>query len=172
MANEWTTEQLHALFDIPDQFLLQDANADMIAINRYISDTVAITPEAVKLKDSWIIWWNGLTWYQKNIASETFDEARNRRNAFFVANAPTEKEKDAVKQVIETGGTEEESEGKPRRTLSSGNFPGPPPAPLIPSLLKIGGAVAVLAGVAAGVASIVSKFNPVSLVTGAFSKKG
>jgi hypothetical protein len=172
---DWTTEQLSALFDLPNQFFLQDSNKDMIALNEYMSDSVAITPEAVTLKDGWITWWNGLTWGQKNIDSATWDEARNRRNAFFLANAPTKKDKADVQNFLNTAVTEEETEGKPRRVLSSGMLPSPPPPPpkpLIPSWFKIGAGVAVLGGLAAGIATIVSRFNPVGIVAGIVKKKG
>lgn len=173
MSNNWTTEQLSALFDIPSQFLLQDSNKDMIAINRYMSDTVAITPEAVKLKDDWIRWYDNLTWNEKNILTRTFDEARNRRNAFFIANAPTEEAKEEIRDTLRNSITTEEAEGNPRRALSDGSFPEPPPPPLVPTWVKTGGVIAILVGVAAGVATIVTRFNPASIVARTFtSKKG
>lgn len=174
----WTTEQLSS-------FLLFTDNQDMEAINRFMSDTVAVTPEGVKLKDAWIKWWDNLGWWEKSIETGPFDEARNRRNAFIRANAATAAEKEAVERVIRTGVTTEEmspddfwrldpgnSGGQTKRTDSEGNLPEPPPAPLVPTWVKTGGIVALLAGVALGVSKIVARLNPVGLIAGIAAKKG
>lgn len=173
----WTVEQLSS-------FLLFTDNQDMEAINRFMSDTVAVTPEAVKLKDDWIKWWDQLGWWEKSIETGPFDEARNRRNAFIRANVTSAADREAVERVIKTGVTTEEmspddwwtlnpgdSGGQTKRADSEGNLPTPPPPPLIPTWAKTGSIVAVLAGVALGVAKIVSKFNPVSIAA-SLARKG
>jgi hypothetical protein len=161
---DWTTEQLGALFDIPGQLLLQDSNQDMIAINRFMSDTFAATPEAVRLKDQWIRWWDKLTWNERNLSSSVFDEARNRRNAFMIANAKNPKQ---TQEIISRGIETEEMEGGSRRTTDDGFFPNAPSEdeapPLIPSWVKIGAGVAVLGGVALGVMKIIGSLNPAAL---------
>lgn len=162
----WTSEQLGALFDIPAQLTLTDTNEDMIAINRYMSDTVAETPEAIKLKNQWIKWWDSLTWNERNLGTATFDEARNRRNAFQIANDPS------VAETVARGGTTEEMEGDARRASSEGFFEDEvredPPEPLIPSWAKVGFGAAILGGIALGVMKIVGSLNPASLITRKF----
>ena len=160
----WTTEQLSS-------FLLFTDNQDMEAINRFMSDTVAVTPEAVRLKDDWIRWWDTLGWGEKNVGTQAFDEARNRRNAFIIANAITPSQKKDMEDVVKHGITSEEMQGDTRRADSSGKFPEPPPPPLVPDWMKLGTGIAALAGIALGIASIVSKLNPVSLLAGAVKRK-
>lgn len=121
---------------------------DIDAINVYIMQTQAVTPEATKLKDSWIKWFNDLSWYSKDLSLDTYDEARNRRNAFNIANAPTAVAKAQVKAVVKGGLTSEESAGRASRLNSEGKFP-EEDKPLIPTPYKVVGAIALLGGVLA-----------------------
>jgi hypothetical protein len=158
----WTIEQMRAA-TLP--FIT--SNEDMAAINQYISDTVALTPEAVKIKDSWIHWWDDMSWYDKNISTEGYDEARNRMHAFWLANALTKEEEEQVKHVMTTGQTTEEMEGGTRRSDSTGNYE-IPAEPLIPTKYKVIGGIAAI-GV--GALYIYKKFNPMSLILGLVGKK-
>lgn len=145
-----TNEQLKS-------FLLFTDNQDMSAINQLIANTEPTNDKARALKDSWIAWWDGLSWLDKNVGTSAYDEARNRRNVFLLANAPADQVAQ-VKQVQATGGTTEELEGgsnipgKPgefqkaeKRATSEGKFP-EHPEPLIPTPYKIAG-VATAVGV-------------------------
>jgi hypothetical protein len=96
-------------------------NEDMEALNRFFYDTPALTPEATKIKDSWIPWFDNLGFWEKN-TTEVYDEARNRLHAFERANAITTEEKEQVESVITTGITTEEMEDNTKRSLSSGDF--------------------------------------------------
>jgi len=96
------------------------------------------------LRDSWISWYDGLSWYDRKVnSSQVWDEARNRKNAFNEANARNAKELENVKRV-QQGMTSEEMQGKEKRILSTGRF-AVPPKPWIPTWGKIAlGTAAVL----------------------------
>jgi hypothetical protein len=147
-----TNEQLQS-------FLLFKDNQDMAAINQMIANTEPTNARARQLKDDWIVWWDGLSWLDKNVTGDTYDKARNKRNEFLKANAQTAAEKAAVKKVAATGGTTEEVEAgvnKPgeagqfhkeeRRATEEGKFP-EKKEPLIPTQYKVVG-VATAVGVA------------------------
>jgi hypothetical protein len=88
---------------------------DLDAINRYMRQTPLKTPEAFRIKDDFIKWYDGLSFYAKNVAnSGTYDIARTRRNQLSLANSTTPEEKAGVVRVITTGITTEEMQGKPR----------------------------------------------------------
>lgn len=164
---EWTIEQLGALFSPIDQLTLTDSNQDMIAIHRYMSDTIAVTPKARELKDQFIRWWNGLTWNERNLSTAAFDEARNRMGRFQLENTTSAEQRAGVQRVLSTGITTEEMEGKGRRTTSDGFIPDAPSQdsekPFLPSWFKAGAGIALLAGTALGIAKIVGGFNPLAL---------
>lgn len=111
----WTNEQLN-------WFLTFQDNQDMQAINQFIADTEPVTAKARELKSDWINWWDGLSWYDKNASTSTYDKARNKRNDFIRANAVTSAEKAAAKQVREKGGTTEEVEAGPNKPGEAGQF--------------------------------------------------
>jgi hypothetical protein len=100
---------------------------DLNAIADYMSATAARTPKAIQLKDSWLKWFDQLSWYTKNVSpGDDYDEARNRRNAFNEANALTSEELEMAKRTAREGFTTEEMEGERKRVLSSGRFPEDP----------------------------------------------
>jgi hypothetical protein len=177
-GSAWTTEQVSS-------FLILTDNQDMEAINHFISDTVAVTPEAVKLKDAWIKWFDNLGWWEKNIGTPAYDEARNRRNAFIIANQPNATAKKEMQEQLKRGIETEEmspddfwtltpgdSGGQATRKDSSGNLPEPPPEPLIPTWAKGGMIIAIIGGVALGVAKLVGSLNPAALALKFAKKKG
>src|ERR1700704_7208385 len=122
-------------------FWLLTTNADLDAINRAISDALPINDRATKLQDEWKIWFDSLTWYDKNVGTATFDEARNRRNTFFFANTPVAKQ-DEAKAVMKRGLSTEQQEGGSDRRLASGSYY-IPPEPWIPTKYKVVGIVTV-----------------------------
>lgn len=116
---------------------------DMVAIERYMKDTLALTPEATKIKDAYIAWFDGLYWWQKS-SQDNFDKARNYRNQFNLANAPTAEAKAAVQAVITSGLSKEQAQGDADRRNSAGMYPNHPD-PWIPLQWEIAGvAIAAL----------------------------
>ena len=120
---------------------------DLEAINKFIMGAKIKTKAADKLRTEWLRWWEKLGWYDKAIESDTYDLARNKRNAFNRANAATAKEKAAVESVITGGVTAEETRGGTRRTTSDGNYLEDPEEkePFVPTRIKVVGAIGLVA---------------------------
>jgi len=117
---------------------------DMNAINDYMMATPAVTPTAVGLKDQWVSWWSNLGMFS-NFGTTNYDEARNRRNTFDLANATTAAQVAQVRAVMTQGQSTEQDSGDTDRRLSTGMMPNPP---LIPVQYQV-------AAEAVGVAAIV-----------------
>ncbi len=98
---------------------------DMDALNRFFASQHPQTEDAAELRDEWILWHDGLSWWSRNMDSSIWDQARNRRNKYNLANATTREEYEGVKQVMKTGLTTEEIAGGTKRTLSSGMYAEP-----------------------------------------------
>lgn len=116
---------------------------DNDAIQAYFVATNAVTPEAQKIKDDFLRWYDDLTWFGKGQQS-TLDLARNQRNRFNLANVTTPEDKQAVQDVITTGLSAEQLRGQTDRRLTDGMLPGPvapPPPPLIPTKYLVAGGV-------------------------------
>lgn len=90
---------------------------NMEAINTYFNATAAVTPGAQAVANDWRAWWNKLNWYDKNIDSKKYDEARARRNQFNLANVRNDAEKAQVLSVINTGMTSEELSGQSKKKV-------------------------------------------------------
>ena len=100
-----------------------DNAANLAAINQYMGQQRPINDEAGKAKNAWIIWYDRLGWWDKTYPSQAvYDYARNLKNAFNRANAPTPEAKKQVEQVIQTGVSSEESRGEADRRLASGDY--------------------------------------------------
>ncbi len=113
---------------------------DLAAIDRYMKGTLTKTGAAVKLRDEWTEWYDGIGWWG-SYSQENYDHARNLRNQFDLANATTQAELEQVQRVIRTGMTTEEMAGGTSRNLSTGMYA----EPLVSSETKfvlIAGAVA------------------------------
>lgn len=100
---------------------------DLDAINRFMMATQTKNILATTLKNEWVHWFDSLNFYDRNFDKGTYDVARNKRNAFNLANVSSIQEEQQVKEVIKTGLTSEQMQGLPDRRDSSGMFPNPPP---------------------------------------------
>ncbi len=117
-----------------------DDAANIDAINRYIADSTINTSAGAKARDEWIRWHDKLGWYDKSFPTlEVYDQARNLRNEFNLANAKTSQEKKEIKQIQQEGLTSEELRGEASRRLSTGDYLEHPEAsePWIPTKTKI-----------------------------------
>lgn len=120
---------------------------DLDAIDVYMKATPIYTAEATRLRDDWITWWDDLGWYAKSFDADVFDVARNKKNAFNLANARTPPEKAQIRESLKTAFTTEEARGEPRRMLSDGTYTGQEESesesePFFPLRVKIAGGVA------------------------------
>lgn len=119
---------------------------DMEALNRYMTSTKRITSKASALHDEWIEWYDSLGWYEINFDTSIFDQARNRKNAFNLANVKTAAERTALEDQIKNSFTTEEARGEPSRMKTDGSFNVKPKdsEPFFPLRVKIAGAVTAL----------------------------
>lgn len=128
---------------------------DIAAINQYMQSQPVNTPAAAKVKDQWVKFHEGgagSAWFP---SQSVYDEARNIRNAFNLANARNAEEKAQVERVMTSGLTTEELKGEARRTTAEGNYvvspPAPPPSdPWLPTKTKIAIGVGAAALIALG----------------------
>lgn len=87
---------------------------DVEAIHDFMLQTPSKTPAAETIRTSFLSWYEKAGFYDKNLSSTWFDEARTRRNQFNIANAVTVSESAAVQKVLATGLTAEQMQGKSR----------------------------------------------------------
>lgn len=124
---------------VADFTLKQD---NLNAVNAYFHTTPIKTDQARSLASDWSRWWDSTgnpENYSVQIPQAVWDEARNRRLAFDVANSITKAEREQVINVATTGQSSEQMEGKPdRRDPTSGTYfvPPPPPEPALPTWVK------------------------------------
>lgn len=119
-----------------------DDAANIAAINTYIMNATLQTSAAGNVRNEWLKWHDGLGWYSREYPSvEIYDQARNLRNKFNLANAKTPAEKEQVKRVMTGGITSEETRGETKRTTAEGTYLAPEPdedsAPWIPTKTKV-----------------------------------
>ncbi len=94
---------------------------DMDAINKWMRTTPIVNNSAYAIKDDFIRWYDMLSLWDKTLSDAAYDEARTRRNKFNLANVKNEAERAKIQEVIMTGITTEEMQGKERpATLSTG----------------------------------------------------
>lgn len=113
---------------------------DIDAISRYITSQPIRTDTARQLKDDWIRWRDGLSFWDRNFDGSTYDLARNKKLAFDRANAVTAQQKQAVETVAKTGLSTEQMQGKEDRRTSTGEY-AIQPKPIIPTEYKVAIAV-------------------------------
>ena len=105
------------------------------AVNVYFHTIPAKTREAAAQVTDWVRWWDSTgnpSVYWFSIPDAVWDEARNRKHAFDLANATTPAEVAVVQEVAKTGLSTEQMQGQAdRRDPKTGNYIIPPP-PLVP----------------------------------------
>ena len=92
---------------------------DMDAINRYMRTTKIVNNEAFPIKDSFLGWYDRLSYLSKSLDGDIYNEARTRMNKFNLANVTNEQQRENVVRVITTGVTTEEMQGKPKLPVLS-----------------------------------------------------
>lgn len=103
-------------------------NSDnLIATNVYFHDTPVKTAKAAALQKAWADWWlktGNPDNYWTYVPDAVWDEARNRRLAFDLANATTQAEAQQVVDVATQGISSEQAQGQPdRRDPQTGFIP-------------------------------------------------
>jgi len=118
------------------------ARDNLIAVNNYMHQTAGKTTQAKTLQNDWTRWWDATgnpANYSIQIPPAVWDEARNRKTAFNLANATTKAEQDLVIQSATKGMSSEQMQGLPeRRDPNTGTYfvPPPPPEPFLPAWVK------------------------------------
>lgn len=90
----------------------QGEDLDAIQAFFLLQKSKAKTPEAIAIANSFLIWYEGLSWYAKSLESDTIKEAEARRDQFNRANATTPVELAQVETVIATGLKTDQMSGK------------------------------------------------------------
>lgn len=103
-------------------------------VNSYIHAQPLNTSEASRLASDWSHWWDTTgnpTNYTLEIPQAVWDEARNRKLQFDLANATSSHQKDVIVNVAKTGMTTEQMRGQEdRRDPTTGTYYVPPKPPL------------------------------------------
>lgn len=115
---------------------------NLLATNAYIHSQPIKTPEAAKVASEWTRWWDTTgnpDNYSVKIPGEVWDEARNRKIKFNLANAVSQQEKERIIEVATKGMSSEQMQGLPdRRDPTTGTYyvPPEPPPPMFPPWVK------------------------------------
>lgn len=120
-------------------FNYENTKMNLLAVNEYIHRTAIRTQEASRLASDWSRWWDTTgnpDNYSLKIPIAVWDEARNRRLKFDVANAASAQEKDRIIEVAKTGMSSEQMQGLPERRDPTTGLYYEPPAPRFPPWAK------------------------------------
>ena len=118
-------------------FWLATDNQDLTAINAYMHSQPLNNAESKVLFDDWVSWYEGLGFFDLHVNDgQTYDTARNKRNAFNVANATSDAERAQIQAVITAGQTSEQDAGQTDRRNSKGAFPEKPWWDILPTWAK------------------------------------
>jgi len=115
---------------------------NLLALNNYMHTTPIKTAAAGPLASDWSRWWDAKgnpDNYSLKIPPEVWDEARNRKLKFDLANAVSTSEKDNIVRIATTGMSSEQMQGLPdRRDPTTGGYyvPPEPPVPMFPPWVK------------------------------------
>jgi len=120
-----------------EQIVQMSQSQDLAAIDTFIHSVSLNTNDAKALFTDWVQWYTNLGWYDLNVNSATYDTARNKRNAFELANAESEADKEQIRQVQTQGISTEQAQGLPDRRDADGNIVPPPKTPFWQSLSLI-----------------------------------
>jgi hypothetical protein len=93
---------------------MSDQSDNMEAIYVFMKGSVPKTTAATTIRSQFLDWYGKLGFWNKTMDSNTYDEARTRRNQFNLKNATTPTQLAAVQDVITKGITSEQMQGKAR----------------------------------------------------------
>lgn len=96
------------------------------AIERYFGDAKPRTPEAVAVRDEFMVFSSSLGEYERNFEQQAYDRARNLRLSYNRANATTEAERLAAERQALGGLSTEQLGGDADRRTASGAYVPPP----------------------------------------------
>lgn len=82
---------------------MTDQAMNIDAYNTAIITSKSIQPQAVALKKAWEKWYTNLSWTKKNFISAIQDQAKERYNAYTIANAKTKKAAKDLDHYYRTG---------------------------------------------------------------------
>lgn len=131
----------------PASISATDQAANIDAIHRFMAETTPLNSKAQELRDDWMKWAAGLTWYQRHADEGVGAEAFNRRNEYMRANVPNAEELAKVNKFLADVPSMNVVTGKPIFATTTGDRI-VPPKPLIPTSYKVAGIAAAI-GVAA-----------------------
>jgi hypothetical protein len=115
--------------------------ANIAAIERYIGGQVpAVTPEAKRVRDRFLSYMAGVSWFEREFEPGVYDRVRNFKLEFNRANATTDAEREAVEAQAIGGLSSEELRGEADRRQTDGTYvPAPTTAQrLMPIALGLG----------------------------------
>lgn len=112
-------------------------------LNRRVLGLQPKTSKAKKLKDDWIKWFNGLSFWQQNFDEGVFNEGRNR---FIDITAYDTEDPQAIKDAWKVTPSLEQTLGLPDPRTTDGYYPvaSKPIVPDIPLGFKVGVAASAL----------------------------
>lgn len=112
---------------------------DVNAIYTYMKAQVPKTTEAANIRTQFINWADQASFWDKTMDSDWYDEARSRRNQFNLANATTPAQKAQVQNVLATGITTEQMQGKSRPTINvkTGMVGSQNKSPTVPGMIQL-----------------------------------
>lgn len=117
---------------------LSDAKADEFSkLNQRVQQMQPTTTKSRKLKDDWLQWYNGLTFWEKTFSDDKFNEARNRWLDLVAADA---RDPEAVKSALRMVPSIEQIHGLPDPRNSEGYY-AVGAAPIVPTSFKVGAGV-------------------------------
>jgi peptidoglycan hydrolase-like protein with peptidoglycan-binding domain len=87
---------------------------DVESIHSYMLNTPSKTPAAETIRTTFLNFYEKAGFWDKNLSTDWYDNARTQRNQFNLANAVSPAETVAVQKVLATGLTTEQQQGKPR----------------------------------------------------------
>lgn len=116
---------------------LSDAKADeFIKIDQRVKQLQPINSKATKLKDEWLEWYNGLTFWEKTFDDNTFNEARNRWIDLVSANSNDPK---IIRETLRFVPSLEQTFGLPDPRNSEGYYA--TNATFVPTSFKVGAGI-------------------------------
>jgi|WetSurMetagenome_2_1015567.scaffolds.fasta_scaffold74584_4 hypothetical protein len=128
----------------PTVLSASDQAADIDAIHDFFVREQPVNAKAERIKDDWMRWAGGLSWYEKHVDTNIGAEAFNRRNEFMRANVQSKEELDKTNEFLKKVPAFNPVTGNPNFVDSKGDRI-KQPEPLIPTPYKVAGVIGAAA---------------------------